>query len=105
MLSYTERREMRLQEYLVGAIVAIGILRCCVRLGVALDSYANGYLPSVMERAGLSLADLGKLTRHKHAEGPVCWILSDVRPLEVPIAAKGAQGLWVWDANNKRHRN
>jgi len=35
--------------------------------------------------------------RHEHTEGPWCWILGDVRKLETPIDAVGAQGLWEWN--------
>lgn len=33
---------------------------------------------------------------HKHKEGPFCWILEDVEPIE-PVAINGAQGLWEWN--------
>lgn len=38
------------------------------------------------------------LTGHAHAEGPYCWILQNVRRI-VPIPYRGAQGLWVPDAD------
>ena len=31
---------------------------------------------------------------HVHASGPWCWMLSNVRPLEVPLPWRGAQGLF-----------
>lgn len=34
------------------------------------------------------------LNDHDHAEGPICWVLTDVRPFASPIPCKGAQGLW-----------
>lgn len=32
---------------------------------------------------------------HKHAEGPFCWLLANVRPLARPVPCSGAQGLWT----------
>jgi hypothetical protein len=34
------------------------------------------------------------LAGHAHTEGPVCWVLEDVRPLPKPIPMAGKQGLW-----------
>lgn len=34
------------------------------------------------------------LKGHRHIEGPICWILENVRVLKSPIPWKGAQGLW-----------
>lgn len=31
---------------------------------------------------------------HRHAEGPVCWILANAWKLPEPIPYRGAQGLW-----------
>ena len=31
----------------------------------------------------------------EHANGPWCWLLTDVRPLTTPIPWKGEQGLWA----------
>jgi len=33
------------------------------------------------------------LSGHQHAEGPFCWVLEDVMPLE-PMPCTGARGLW-----------
>lgn len=33
----------------------------------------------------------------EHSSGPWCWLLDDVRKLDVPIPCKGAQGLWFLD--------
>lgn len=48
----------------------------------------------------VKLADLPlRLQGHEHANGPWCWILTDVRALATPFAAGPAprshQGLWV----------
>lgn len=34
------------------------------------------------------------LVGHEHANGPWCWVLENVRRFDVPLPAKGAQGLW-----------
>ncbi len=34
------------------------------------------------------------LRSHPFAEGPWCWILADVRRLEIPIVCKGQLNLW-----------
>ena len=36
------------------------------------------------------------LDGHVHREGPVCWVLANLRRLADPIQVKGAQGLWDW---------
>jgi hypothetical protein len=61
-----------------GAIVATATLVDCVRLA---------RLPA-------------RLVGHEHANGPWCWILDDVRRID-PVAARGAQGIWEWVAENQ----
>ena len=34
-----------------------------------------------------------------YAVGRYAWILENVKPLEVPIPAKGALSLWEWEVN------
>ena len=41
------------------------------------------------------IEDLFQADRFPFANGPWCWVLSDVHRLEVPVEAKGAQGLWI----------
>jgi hypothetical protein len=55
-----------------GAIVATAVLVACERVEE---------LPA-------------ELRGHAFAEGPWCWRLEDVRPLETPIPCRGKQGLW-----------
>lgn len=57
-----------------GAVVATAVLVDCVRV----------------EDLAYHLMD------REDANGPWCWVLSDVRPLVPPVAARGAQGLWDW---------
>jgi hypothetical protein len=69
-----EDDEKERQGMVFGAIVAIADLRDCTRLeDLPLD-----------------------LRTSKHANGPWCWVLRDVRPLSMPVFCRGAQGLWEW---------
>lgn len=34
------------------------------------------------------------LQAHAHTEGPVCWVLEDVRKFAAPVPTSGSQGLW-----------
>lgn len=36
----------------------------------------------------------GALATHKHALGPWCWVLQNVRRIEEPFPVPGHQGLW-----------
>ncbi len=36
------------------------------------------------------------LSANPDANGPWCWLLEDVEPLETPVPARGALGLWEW---------
>jgi hypothetical protein len=60
-----------------GAVVAVATLADCVRS----EDILNG-------KIWLHLAN------HAHVEGPWCWVLEDVQPLEKPLTWRGAQGLW-----------
>lgn len=42
----------------------------------------------------LSSAEVADLLSHRHAEGPVCWVLQDAFALETPVVTSGAQRLW-----------
>lgn len=53
-----------------------------------------GDVPQVCWGAGLTHE---ALLGHEHAEGPWCWILTDVRALRSVCPCRGAQGLWDWD--------
>jgi len=42
-----------------------------------------------------------EIYRHKHTEGPWCWVLSGVARLRVPCPCRGAQGLWRWEPSEE----
>lgn len=73
-----------LADLVFGKIVAVCSLIDCVakeRSGI------NGFTPAVLERHPW-------LAMHKHAHGPYCFILANVRPLENPVPYRGQQGLF-----------
>ncbi len=63
-----------------GAVVATANLIACI--------------PQVQISGGNLVESLMWLRTHEHAEGPFCWVLTDIVRLAVPISIRGAQGLW-----------
>lgn len=61
-----------------GAVVAVAYLVNCVRY-VARGAWSHRY-PWMLT--------------HQHAEGPICWVLEDVRRLRQPVSCDGQRGLW-----------
>lgn len=92
---YLSREE--LARYPTGAVVVVARLRACLLLADLRDAWANGQLNESLRRDGIGPDFCRKILQHEHTEGPWCWVLSDVRPIE-PIVATGKQGLWEWDA-------
>ena len=80
----------QLAEHVVGAAVAIVSEIACYDL----DLIKANALRAPREKAPGTGRTWSQLARHKHAEGPVCWVLRDVRKLPEPIPMKGAQGLF-----------
>jgi len=87
---YLKNKE--LAEYETGAIVAVAWLSACFNLSI---SKSLDYPEVRSEGCGYTF---GEISRHKYAEGPVCWVLEGVTKLSKPIPCKGAQGLWVLPA-------
>ena len=67
-----------------GAVVAVAELVDCVQL------VGDGITPEWAKRKH------PWLDTHEHREGPVCWVLANVRRLAVPIPVTGERGLWGW---------
>jgi hypothetical protein len=65
-----------------GAVVAVADMTACMDVGDI--DHLNTSHP------------MRWLRSHPHCEGPVCWVLENVRVLRKPIPAKGAQGIWQW---------
>lgn len=81
-----------LADYPTSCIVAVCNLAECVSIQ-HIQKLASMYLPPALYRnTGRTVREI---IEHKHCEGPVLWILKDVRKLEHPIPCKGRQGLWV----------
>lgn len=79
--------KQELAEYPTGAIVAVARLVACYHLE-SLDATRRH------EKLHSCELTIGDILRHKHTEGPFCWVLSDVKKLPEPIPCRGAQGLW-----------
>lgn len=89
-LQYLDKDELK--EHPSGCVIAVAKLVACETLN-AIMAKAN----CQTERRHWLIPGSSKswytASNHPHAEGPWCWILEDVRPIEhVPV--RGAQGLW-----------
>ena len=58
------------------------------------DEYPRGAIVAVAWLADCLDVDDPALGVDPWAEGPVCWVLREVRPLATPVACKGRLGLW-----------
>lgn len=79
-----------LQRYPTGCIVAIADMIACIHL----DAARGGKQRHEVEKMAQQGVTLESLLAHEHAEGPYCFVLSNVRKLTEPIDCRGAQGLW-----------
>lgn len=65
------------------------------RLGIEPpDEYPRGAIVAVAWLADCLDGDDPALAGNPWAEGPVCWVLREVRPLARPVPCKGRLGLW-----------
>lgn len=81
---YLNRQE--LERYTTGAIVATCDLVAIVnRLAPTRDQLNE------LERAGFTWE---QVNAHRYADGPFCWVLSEIRAANEPFAITGRQGLW-----------
>lgn len=69
-----------IDEMVFGGIVGIAKLANCVRV----EAIHAGQYDDIYPWA----------KSHEHAEGPWCWVLTDVRKFAAPIPWRGAQGLF-----------
>jgi activating signal cointegrator 1 len=86
-----------LKEYHTGCVIAIANLTACVSAG-ELSMHGNDGVAQSLLIPGTSKTWADAL-KHKHAEGPWCWILEDIRKI-APVPCRGAQGLWNWRQND-----
>ncbi len=74
--------ECRWPDMVFGAVVAVAEVTDCIELAVhervVADNPANAWLRT-----------------HEHVEGPVIWVLANVRRLAEPIPCAGQQGLFT----------
>lgn len=91
-----------LRRYPTGVIVATCRLVACVdleslrRLPLDLQT-STGCEYGDVEIAPGAGHTWRQFLAHEHAEGPWCWVLADVQPLDPPVPARGQQGLWEWE--------
>lgn len=79
-----------LAEYPHGGVVAYAELVACVELApVKLHAAAAFH---TLRASGINPVELLK---HDHTEGPWCWVLKDVQPVEF-VPCVGKQGLWEY---------
>lgn len=75
----------QLENHVTVAIVATCELVACV----------NRIAPTTAQRNELErYYRWDDFLLHKHAEGPWCWVLHEVRPAVQPVGINGKQGLW-----------
>lgn len=79
-----------------GCVIAIAELTACVSLAEVQKFCADRpyFASGGCKKSGRTWQ---AILLHEHAEGPICWVLRDVRKLEFPVPCKGAQGLWEWE--------
>ncbi len=83
-----------------GAIVAVATLTAVLRYGAitqalqarAVYADATGFIPDRLDW----------VLDHEHTEGPWCWVLTDVRRLDVPVPYRGRRRLFDVDARTSR---
>lgn len=88
---YLTARE--LWTYPTGVVIAVADLVACIDLKIVRIHRSHWHVVGLFDRLGISVEEF---LAHEHTEGPWCWILKDVRKLDVPAPAVGKQGLWEW---------
>jgi len=84
---YLSKKE--LLEYPSGILAVVNLVEC-----VFLNSIRDLNHTYDLNNTGLTI---GEILKHKHTEGPWCWILNEVFKLDEPIKCSGALGLWDWE--------
>lgn len=78
-----------LKKYPLGCVVAVGRLSaCCTKGSIDNSAITNGRLVIPGTKVSWKMA-----AEHRHCEGPYCWVLENVKPIE-PVEVPGAQRLW-----------
>ncbi len=80
-MAYLEARYRLNASYPLGVIVCTATLTDCVRM-----------TDDLIERQGYTELHLGDWRPGRYA-----WFLRDIKRLDPPVPARGAQGLWEWE--------
>ncbi len=94
-MQYLTKEE--LSKHPTGVVVAIAELTASIMLDEIRDRAATFRRNNLIVG---SCKNWSEVSRHKHVEGPWCWILEDIKKIE-PIIATGKQGLWVWNGEQE----
>lgn len=87
---YLTKKE--LAGYPAGHVIAVANLVACLEFA-EIESFNKDYVTHKLKPQGVQ-STWADIAAHKHAEGPWCWILEDVRKLKIPKKIPGAQGIW-----------
>ena len=90
---YMDRQSLIESEYPTGVVLCRVKLVACIELK-EIQHFAKHRLEALAPGTEKFWSEIA---RHKHAEGPWCWVLQDVKRYREPISARGRQGLWEWD--------
>lgn len=77
-------------ECALGAVVAVAELVAVLPLSSLRQMSPELRLPRTRELS------IGQILAHPHCEGPICWVLRDVRRI-APVPCRGEQGLFDLD--------
>ncbi|HWL09767.1 MAG TPA: ASCH domain-containing protein [Planctomicrobium sp.] len=81
-----------LERYPTGKVLAVCVLVGCLHINTIRAAYQKG------EGVGEFPAEtIAKLAKHKHTEGPYCWLLEKITKLKHPVMIGGRQKLWNFD--------
>ncbi len=85
-----------------GKIVCVCDLLGCFPTSMLVWDEANNDVQSGLWPKGFEIADANdEFTFGNYEAERFAWLLGNIRPLEVPIEARGAQGLWNWTPPEK----
>lgn len=90
---YLSRREREQQRLPIRGVIAIARLVAVVNLRTIREC-CDGLDSDELLQVGITADDL---LAHEHTEGPYCWVLQHVTPLDQPVPIAGKQGLWDFE--------
>lgn len=90
-LQYLDKEE--LSKYPSGGVIAIARLTACVQFSEIASMARGAKRKHLIQGTNRTWSEAN---RHRHAEGPWCWILEDVKPCDF-VAIRGERGLWEFD--------